>query len=184
MPLTELAAGERDDLGLAVDLANTWETLDPPSERLADVHRLRRILVHHGHESAAAAATEDDVMPVRGLRDALRATFFLEDEAAAVEHLNALLEDVPAPRLLREREEWRFGWEETDAAFLAGTTAMAMLGAIHRYGFERFGVCIGSPCTGVYVDRSRNHSRRYCCWLCADRVTQAAARARRRRTSR
>ena len=181
MPLTELAAGERDDLALAVDLANTWETLDPPSERLGNVDRLRRILVHHGRESAAAAAIEEDVRSVRGLRDALRATFFLDDEATAVAHLNTLLDGVPAPRLLRERDDWRFGWDERDPAFLTGTTTMALLGAIHRYGFGRFGVCVGAPCTGVYVDRSRNHSRRYCCWLCADRVTQAAARARRRR---
>jgi predicted RNA-binding Zn ribbon-like protein len=182
MPLTELAAGERDDLALAVDLANTWETLDPPSERLPGVDTLRRILVHHGRDSAAAVATEDDVTRVRALRDALRETFFLEDEATAVAHLNALLEGVPAPRLLRDRDGWRFGWEETEPSFLAGTTSMAMLGAIHAYGFARFGVCVGAPCTGVYVDRSRNHSRRYCCWLCADRVTQAAARARRRKS--
>jgi predicted RNA-binding Zn ribbon-like protein len=182
MPLTELAPGERDDLALAVDLANTWETLDPPSERLPNVARLRRILVHHGHEAAAATATDDDVTAVRALRDALRATFFFEDEAAAVAHLNSLLDGVPAPRLLREPDAWRFGWDETDPAFLTGTTTLAMLGAIHRYGFGRFGVCVGAPCTGVYVDRSRNASRRYCCWLCADRVTQAAARARRRKS--
>jgi predicted RNA-binding Zn ribbon-like protein len=182
MPLTELVAGERDDLALALDLANTWETLDPPSERLPNVARLRRILVHHGHEAAAAAATDDDVTAVRSLRDALRATFFLDEETGAVAHLNSLLVGVSAPRLLREPDAWRFGWDETDPAFLTGTTTLAMLGAIHRYGFGRFGVCVGAPCTGVYVDRSRNASRRYCCWLCADRVTQAAARARRRKS--
>ena len=184
MPLTELVGGERDDVGLAVDLANTWETLDPPNERLVDLARLRRILVYHGHEAAAATATESDVMTVRSLRDALRETFFVDDEAAAVAHLNALLEGIPAPRLLRDGEGWRFGWEETSRAFLPGTTAVALLDAIHRYGFGRFGVCVGAPCTGVYVDRSRNASRRYCCWLCADRVTQAAARARRRKAHR
>jgi len=182
MPLTELVAGERDDVALALDLANTWDTLDPPSERLPDVDTLRRVLVHHGREAAAAAATEPGLTAVRSLRDALRSTFFVGDEAAAVAHLNTLLEGVPAPRLLREGDGWRFGWDETSPAFLAGTTTVALLDAIHRYGFGRFGVCAGPPCTGVYVDRSRNASRRYCCWLCADRVTQAAARARRRTT--
>src|SRR5215213_11320635 len=159
MPLTELAAGERDDLALAVDLANTWETLDPPSERLPGVDTLRRILVHHGRDSAAAVATEDDVTRVRALRDALRETFFLEDEETAVAHLNALLEGVPAPRLLRDRDGWRFGWDDTDPAFLTGTTSMAMLGAIHGYGFARFGVCVGAPCTGVYVEIGRASCR-------------------------
>ena len=180
MPLTELA-GERDDLALAVDLANTWETLDPPSERLPDLETLRHVLVHHGREGAAAAASEADVAAVRALRDALRSTFFVEGEDEAVAHLNALLSGVPAPRLLPDGDGWRFGWEETSPHFLTGTTAVALLDAINRYGFGRFGVCVGAPCTGVYVDRSRNASRRYCCWLCADRVTQAAARARRRR---
>jgi predicted RNA-binding Zn ribbon-like protein len=180
MPLTKLAAGERDDLALALDLANTWETLDPPSERLPDLDTLRRVLVHHRCEGAAARATDADVVPVRRLRDALRNTFFVADEAAAVAHLNTLLDGVPAPRLLRDGDGWRFGWVEASSSFLAATTSVALLDAIGRYGFGRFGVCAGAPCTGVYVDRSRNASRRYCCWLCADRVTQAAARARRR----
>jgi predicted RNA-binding Zn ribbon-like protein len=181
MPLTELAPDERDDLALALDLANTWETLDPPSERLPDLATLRRVLVHHRREEASAVATETDVPAVRRLRDALRQTFFLGDETAAVAHLNALLDGVPAPQLLAAGDGWRFGWDEAGPAFLSGTTAVALLDAIRRYGFGRFGVCAGAPCTGVYVDRSRNASRRYCCWLCADRVTQAAARARRRK---
>ena len=180
MPLTKLDDGERDDLALAVDLANTWETLDPPSERLPDLATLRHVLVHHGREAAATSATEADLTAVRELRDALRRTFFVANEAEAVEHLNGLLDAAPAPRLLRDGDGWRFGWEETGPFFLTGTTTVALLHAIGRYGFGRFGVCAGAPCTGVYVDRSRNASRRYCCWLCADRVTQAAARARRR----
>ena len=182
MPLTELAPDEQDDLALAVDLANTWETLDPPPERLPDLATLRRVLVHHRREEAAAAATEADVAAVRRLRDAHRETFFLGSEAAAVAHLNGLLDRVPAPRLLAEGDGWRFGWDEASPAFLPGTTTVALLDAIRHYGYGRFGVCAGPPCTGVYVDRSRNASRRYCCWLCADRVTQAAARARRRRS--
>jgi predicted RNA-binding Zn ribbon-like protein len=181
MPLTELAPGERDDVALAVDLANTWETLDPPSERLADVGVLRRVLTHHGHETAAAAAHESDVPAVRTLRDALRHAFFAADEPEAVTRLNALLDGVAAPRLLADRDGWRFGWDEKRPGFLTGATATALLDAIRRDGFGRFGICAGTPCTGVFVDRSRNASRRYCCWLCADRVTQAAARARRRR---
>jgi predicted RNA-binding Zn ribbon-like protein len=181
MPLTELAPGERDDVALAVDLANTWETLEPPSERLPDVAALRRVLTHHGHEEAAAAAREADVAWVRALRDALREAFFSADEAEAVARLNARLDGVPAPRLVRDADVWRFGWDESTPAFLTGTTATALLDAIRRDGFRRFGSCAGTPCTGVFVDRSRNASRRYCCWLCADRVTQAAARARRRR---
>ena len=48
-------------------------------------------------------------------------------------------------------------------------------------GLTRFGRCLANPCRCVFVDRSRNRSRRYCCDLCADRANQAAARRRRRR---
>jgi Putative stress-induced transcription regulator len=147
MPLTELAPGERDDVALAVDLANTWETLDPPSERLPDVAALRRVLTHHGHEEAAAAAREADVAWVRTLRDALREAFFSAGEAEAVARLNALLDGVPAPRLVRDRDAWRFGWDESTPAFLTGTTTTALLDAIRRDGFGRFGSCAGAPCT-------------------------------------
>jgi len=180
MILTRLAAGARDDVALAVDLANTWETLDPPNERLRDVGSLRRVLAHHGQAAAAAAARDDDVVAARTLRDRLRAAFVAPDEQSAVASLNELLANTPAPRLVRDGRTWRFGWDETTPAFLGPTTATALLEAIRRDGFERFGTCRGTPCTGVFVDRSRNRSRRYCCELCADRVAQATSRARRR----
>ena len=180
MILTRLAAGARDDVALAVDLANTWETLDPPNERLRDVGSLRRVLAHHGHEAAADAATDDDVDAARRLRDRLRDAFAASDEQDAVACLNELLADAPAARLVRDGRSWRFGWDESTPDFLAPTTSTALLEAIRRDGFERFGTCVGTPCTGVFVDRSRNRSRRYCCELCADRVAQAKSRGRRR----
>jgi predicted RNA-binding Zn ribbon-like protein len=180
MILTALQPGVRDDVALAVDLANTWETLDPPNERLRDVETLRRVLRHHGHDAAAGAAREADVPHVRALRDRLREAFVAPDEAAAVERLNAVLGDAPAPRLVRGGRAWRFSWDEATPAFLAPATATALLDAIRSDGFGRFGTCAGTPCTGVFVDGSRNRSRRYCCELCADRVAQARSRSRRR----
>ena len=180
MILTRLVAGSRDDVALAVDLANTWETLEPPNERLRDVGSLRRVLEHHGHADAAGAATDRDVAAARVLRDRLRDAFVAADEEKAVASLNELLARAPAPRLVRDGRTWRFGWDESTPAFLGPTTATALLEAIRRDGFERFGTCRGTPCTGVFVDRSRNRSRRYCCELCADRVAQARSRGRRR----
>ena len=139
MILTRLAAGARDDVALAVDLANTWETLDPPNERLRDLGSLRRVLEHHGHDAAADAATDDDVVPVRGLRDRLRDAFAASDEQDAVASLNELLANAPAARLVRDGRSWRFGWDESTPDFLAPTTATALLDAIRRDGFERSG---------------------------------------------
>ena len=182
MILTQLAPGVRDDVALAVDLANTWETLEPPNERLRDVSSLRRVLTHHGHAAAAAAARDEDVSRTRTLRDALREAFTAPDEATAVRRLNSLLVEAPAAQLVSDGKAWRFGWDESTPAFLAPVTATALLDAIRLDGFGRFGTCAGAPCTGVFVDRSRNKSRRYCCELCGDRVAQARSRRRRRGT--
>jgi predicted RNA-binding Zn ribbon-like protein len=178
MILTKLAPGERDDVALAVDLANTWETLDPPNERLAGLASLQRLLRHHGHDAAADAAAEEDVRSLRRVRDRIRAAFQAVDETRAVTELNALLEPARAPRLVGP--PWRFAWDESTPDFVAPAAATALLDAIRAHGFRRFGTCANSPCTGVFVDRSRNASRRYCCHWCADRTHQRASRHRRR----
>ena len=56
--------------------------------------------------------------------------------------------------------------------------AIALLEAIRDGGWANFGICAGDPCTCVYVDRTRNHSRRYCSELCNNRVSQLAHRRR------
>jgi predicted RNA-binding Zn ribbon-like protein len=178
MILTELKPGERDDIALAVDLANSWETLNPPNERLT-LRSLRRLLEHHGHRRAARAATEQDIAALRAVRDRLRAAFTARSERSAVRHLNELLAGAEAPTLRPHGDGWRFGWDERTPAFVAPAAATALLDALRTDGFDRFGTCAGTPCTGVFVDRSRNRSRRYCCELCADRSNQAASRARR-----
>jgi predicted RNA-binding Zn ribbon-like protein len=57
---------------------------------------------------------------------------------------------------------------------------MSLLEAIRDDGWDRFGICAGAPCCCVFVDRSKNRSRRFCSDLCADRVAQALHRERRR----
>jgi predicted RNA-binding Zn ribbon-like protein len=178
MILTKLAPDERDDVALAIDLANTWETLDPPNERLAGVAELQRLLRHHGHAAAAEAATDAHVRALRRVRTRIRAAFAAADEAGAVAELNALLAGAPAPRLVGP--EWRFAWDELTPAFVPPAVATALLEAVRTHGFARFGTCANAPCTGVFVDRTRNASRRYCCHWCADRTHQRASRSRRR----
>ena len=178
MILTELKPGERDDLALAVDLANSWETLDPPNERLT-LRTLKRLLEHHGHGAAARAARDHDVLALRAVRDDLRRAFEARSEARAIEILNQQLTGHPAPTLRRSRGGWRFGWDERTPAFVPPAAATALLEALRVDGFDRFGRCAGAPCTGVFVDRSRNRARRFCCDLCANRSHQRASRARR-----
>jgi predicted RNA-binding Zn ribbon-like protein len=170
-----------DPVALAVDLVNTWDELEDPPELLRDTAVLQRFLRRHGFESEAEQAAEGDLEPTRALRDRLRATFEVDDEQTAVGLLNqVLLESDAKPQLARGEDSWRLRWVGAPLDVLASTAATSLLEAIRDDGWQRFGICAGAPCCCVFVDRSRNRSRRYCSSLCADRVAQAAYRRRRK----
>ena len=61
---------------------------------------------------------------------------------------------------------------------LTTTVAMGLSQAVVQHGWQRIGVCSAENCDDVYVDTSRNASRRYCSNTCASRSTVAAYRAR------
>jgi predicted RNA-binding Zn ribbon-like protein len=182
MPLTKLGRG--GGVALAVDLLNSWDELEPDPELLG-VRWLRFYLDFHGYGAAAAKVREPDVPVAKELRERLRQAFDATSEEEAVATLNGVLADYAGPpRLERTPKGWRFRYGPDETAgieFLAAPTAVALLEAIRDHGLSRFGRCSAHPCRCVFVDRSRNRSRRYCCDLCADRANQAAARDRRRR---
>jgi predicted RNA-binding Zn ribbon-like protein len=168
-----------DPVALAVDLVNTWDELEPDPELLRDAAALKRFLVRHGYEAPRLGSR--DLAQARALRDALRAAFTARDEDAAVRELNGVLAGSAAkPQFERSGEEWGVRWVGRVSDSVAMTTAMSLLEAITDDGWERFGICAGAPCCCVFVDRSKNRSRRFCSDLCADRVAQALHRERRR----
>ena len=57
---------------------------------------------------------------------------------------------------------------------------MGLTMAFLDLGPERFGTCASEGCSGVFIDTSRNRSRRYCSDRCATRENVAALRSRRR----
>ncbi len=62
----------------------------------------------------------------------------------------------------------------------AAGAAMGLTMAFLDVGPERFGTCASEGCSGVFIDTSRNRSRRYCSDRCATRENVAALRSRRR----
>ena len=175
---------ERDSIALAVALANTWDVLNDPPEHLDDVEMLRLILRAFELHDEAERAREGDLAPLRAMRDRIRTAFGATDETAAVEELNALAREAGAiPQLTPRKGGWAFRYGIGPRPLvdeLAGRASVALLSVIEEGGWKRFGLCAASPCCCVFVDRSRNRSRRYCCHYCADRATQAASRRRRR----
>jgi predicted RNA-binding Zn ribbon-like protein len=174
---------DADAVGLAVGLVNTWDLLADPPDLIRDVPQIARWLRLHeepGLEEAAARLTPSDLNRLRAFRDRLRRAFEAASEGEAVSLLNELLLETGAvPQLSAETCTWEYVPPSKHASdVVVAVGARGLLEAIRTAGWERFGICAGTPCRCVYVDRSRNRSRAYCCQLCADRVNQAAYRRR------
>jgi predicted RNA-binding Zn ribbon-like protein len=173
-----------DPVALAIDVINTWDELEPEPELLQDVATLRRFLARRGFGAESNTAGARELAELRALRDRLRVAFDVPDEETAVAFLNRILHESRAvPQLERDGRAWRFRFVGPLLDVLSATAASSLLEAIRVDGWDRFGRCAGSPCCCVFVDRSRNRSRRYCSTLCADRVAAAAYRSRRRSSS-
>jgi len=169
---------------LAVALVNTWDTYDDPPEHLVELEDLRDFLRIVGRDHAADRATTRDLGEVKRVRARLRRVFEAEDVGEAADVLNEVAAAAGAvPRLEQDADGWhvRFGPEERSiAAHLGATAAAALIEIVRTHGLSRFGTCAAAPCTGAFVDRTKNRGKRYCCELCADRAAQQHHRARRR----
>jgi predicted RNA-binding Zn ribbon-like protein len=175
----------RDAAALAVGLVNTWDTMAPNPELLRDRAALVDLLRFYEQPKLAERITDRDVPPVRELRARLRRAFEAVSEHEAVDVLNGILEEAgAAPQLVKVGDRWDYRYHEAGASardVLAATTSIALLDVVRDDGWDRFGLCAAAPCCCVYIDRSRNRSRRYCSHFCADRMSQAAYRRRSRK---
>jgi predicted RNA-binding Zn ribbon-like protein len=167
---------------LAVALVNTWDTYDDPHEHLVGLEDLRAFLRAVGRAEAARVAEDGDLVDVRRLRDRLRVVFETSDVNEVARVLNEVAEEARAvPRLEPGSGTWavRFGPDQRSlTAHLGATAAAALMEIVRAHGLARFGTCSAPPCTGAFVDRTKNRRKRYCCELCADRAAQQHHRAR------
>jgi predicted RNA-binding Zn ribbon-like protein len=129
-------------------------------------------------------ATQDDLNEVVALRSRLRSVFDAGDETIAAAMINTVLCEADAvPRLSLHGDGPHLHFESDDdspATWLGAVTAMGLTVAIIEGGYERFGICSSSTCDDVFVDGSRNRSRRHCSDTCTTRENVAAHRARQR----
>jgi predicted RNA-binding Zn ribbon-like protein len=103
------------------------------------------------------------------------------DDAAIT--LNALLAETGArPQLDRhDGEPWHLhfhGRTDTAAQGWAAGCATGLAVVLGTDMYDRLGVCTAPRCDRVYVDVSRNGTRRFCSTTCQNRVKAAAFRAR------
>lgn len=108
----------------------------------------------------------------------------LDDVAGLV---NALLRDYrAAPELSRhDGQPWHLHFHSTAAAGGAATElgagcATGLAVVVDGQAIRRLGICRADSCDRVFVDVSRNASRRFCSESCLNRTKVAAFRARSR----
>jgi len=162
---------------LAADLVN--------SDELADVAALEVFLDKHLVEPRRPAGAAD-VDAVRALRPRLRAIWQATAAESVAELVNELLHDSGArPRLTDHGGGW--GWHlhvtGSDAPLehrIAAQAGFAFADLVRLRETGRLRRCEAPGCDAVFVDLSKNRSRRYCdTGNCGNRQHVAAYRERR-----
>lgn len=138
--------------------------------------------------TGAMMRDEKELSAVRGIRGPLRALWDV-DRDGAVPLVNAMLRDGRAlPQLvIHDEYDWHIHATE-DTAPLATRilveAAMAFVEVIRADQWDRVRICDADDCRSVYVDYSKNGSKRYCdTGNCGNRMNVNAYRRRRARES-
>ena len=141
-----------------------------------------------GNGRRTPRVTEDQADALVALAARLREVFSCvdrDDLPGAVRRLNTLMRETGAhPQLdrLPGGDGWHVHFHGEDDSLATGWAAGCATGLALALGSDlagRLGVCAAPRCDRVYVDTSRNASRRFCSTACQNRVKAAAFRARR-----
>jgi hypothetical protein len=112
----------------------------------------------------------------------IRAVAVAEDEETVIDRLNALLaKSTPHPRVTNHdgRLHMHYSRDRSTAVEqIATTVAVGISLLVTAHGWDRLGICSAADCHDVYVDTSRNQTRRFCSGTCSSRSSVAAYRAR------
>ena len=170
----------REAAHFAEELVNTKGSVSG-REYLADLDAWRAFLEPYVIEGLDSL-TEADVEEIKRIRERLREVFFAEP-AAAIELLNGLLAEVGAAPYIASHDDQpaHLHYSAPDAPLahrIGSGAAMGLANVIVEEGHDRLGVCAADDCYDVFVDTSRNRSRRYCNQVCSSRTNVAAFRAR------
>ncbi|MFE1645232.1 CGNR zinc finger domain-containing protein [Microbacterium sp. P01] len=175
-------------LNAAVDLVNSLpETDSEGTDRLCTAADLDEYLRTHDY----TGDIRRDARELRELRDIRPRLHELwrTDRAGAVPLVNAMLRDGQAlPQLvIHDDYDWHIH-ATSDAAPLATRilveAAMAFTDVIRSDAYDRVRVCAADDCGSVYVDYSRNGSKRYCdTGNCGNRMNVNAYRRRKAQES-
>lgn len=167
---------------LAVDLVNTiqsdGDTIATASELCEFLEQYRELW-----EGVARPPKTSELESIHELRSSLREVMEASDDEHATGLINQILTGYGAiPRISLHSGEPHLHFEPIDStmtSWLGATTGMGLAAVVVETGVNRFGVCEAKDCYDVYVDSSRNRSRRHCSNTCSNREAVAAHRRRR-----
>ena len=167
-------------MALAVDLVNSRAN---GSELLPDLALLRTFLDEH-EVSGSRSLSGEDLEEVHALRPRLRAVWTARDMRTAAAVVNGMVAEAGALPQLTDHDGfgWHLHWTAPSARVasrLAADAGMALAEVLREDGAARLRACEAPECEAVFVDLSRNRSRRYCdTGNCGNRLHVAAYRAR------
>jgi predicted RNA-binding Zn ribbon-like protein len=173
-------ATERD-LDLAVELINTRYVRADLPDRLTAVALYQDVLRKLGARDLACQLSPGDLNALRVLRADLAPVFAAATVEDAVRLLDPMLRDAVIPTRLTAiggAASWTWGTDQRGIDALRARLLAALAAHLVRHGVSRLGVCQANPCPGVFVDRGRARTRRYCCDRCNDRAAALAYRQR------
>lgn len=172
---------------LAVRLVNSG-VCDPEADPLRSCEAFRAFTAERSFSSAPV--TQHDLDRLKLLRAGLAKVFTAAvdgDHQGAAATLNALLMVHPVhPELVQHDDQpWHVHLSEsgsmTDRYSATAVIGLSLL--VSGLGMERLGICAIASCEQVYIDGSKNKSRRYCREHSAAKGNVTALRGQRGMTS-
>jgi predicted RNA-binding Zn ribbon-like protein len=171
---------------LMVDLANSYDLKRDPPEQLPDAGAWQAFLERH-HMLGPNQVHPADVDELTSLRASIRNVFAADITSQAIDRLNTILADAGTRPWLAEHadgsREVFFAPPEAPLARRVACDAGIGLAMMMINNAERLKTCAANPCRNVFIDTSRNRSRRWCSQACAARMNVAAYRARQHATT-
>ena len=177
-------------VGVAVGLVNLLTEGEDrsrkylPPQREDSAAAISALFKAAGGRRAVTAAEAADFSAVAADLRAVFEAVAAGDVDSAATGVNAMLDGTGArPALERHDDEpWHLHFHSADeTSMVKGWEAGCATGLAIVLGGEysdRLGVCTAPHCDRVYVDTTRNGSRRFCSTACQNRVKAAAFRER------
>lgn len=169
-------------LEFAVALANSVAGATKSGvDELAEIEQLTALLREHGY-SGRVDRDAAELADVHRTRERLRAVWTLGRDDAVAE-INAMLREANALPFLSRHDGFDWHLHATDAnAPLAERIrvemSLAFVDVIRSNETGRLRSCAAEDCEGVFVDLSRNGSKRFCSVRCGNRMNMIAFRER------